>query len=406
MSGLAYGKIPGKEEKMKQRSNYIFVLVFSALCLAIGIAIKSLSFFMPIGIPILKISFDGPPIRLVAVLFGPVFGGITGALADFLGFFLTNKSGNAWIPLLTITFALNMLLVGFLWGYFRRKKAKILRIQYLVVIALIFGYGIASFGLGFNQKAAVTDVSAVQEAFQLFTQNLTATGQVLAPKTGQAEILNSLQDISQKLSAANEQFSQAQLRKGLNIIESSEVKAFEADIAARTKELIKEIDDKQQQTDAGQMDETIKKAVTLSLKQAKDTIKMMDGQVKKVKEIRRQLLGSTVVMVVALLGLLIYFLNKWIAKNQEIQGVADYFFQMFLSIFIPGMFFNWVNTYILFQILFQNQKKDIFLFGFFRSAVNLIEVYYNTLAVLFLVILLHPFLKKRGIYPFGIDKQD
>lgn len=259
---------------MNKKNNYIFILVFSALCLALSLTIKSLSFFVPIGIPILKISFNGPPLRVVSVLFGPLYGGIVSGLSDFLGFFLMDKSGNFYLYQLTITAVLNAVCVGWLWRYFRGKSSRLVKVQYLIAMALLLVYGGISFFLTYGREEAV-----------------------------------------------------------------------------------------------------------------------------------KQMQGSIVIVFAGLSGIILFFVNQYIAKKQEMKSFGEYFFQMFLSISIPGIFFNWVNTYILIEIFFKNKQKDIFLFGLLRSSVQLVESYYNTVMVLLIVILLSPLLKKRGLFPFGERKK-
>ena len=255
---------------MKERTNYIFILVFSALCLALSLTIKSLSFYVPIGIPVLKIGFNGPPLRVVAILFGPMYGGIVSGLSDFLGFFLMDKSGNFYLYQLTITAVLNAVSVGYLWRYFRSKSGKVVKTVYLAAMAVLFLYGVVSFFLTYGREGAAN-----------------------------------------------------------------------------------------------------------------------------------QLQGSIVIIVGALIGILLFFVNYFITKNQAKEPFGEYFFQMFLAITVPGIVFNWVNTYILMEIFFKNKQKDMFLFGLLRSAVQLLESYYNTVLVLLIVILLSPLFAKKGIFVFG-----
>lgn len=259
-----------KEESMKQKKNYIFILVFSALCLALSLTIKSLSIFVPIGIPILKIGFNGPPLRVIAIIFGPLYGGIVSGLSDFLGFFLMDKSGNFYLYQLTVTAVLNSVCIGYLWRFFRSKSGKVVKFSYLAAISALLIYGCVSFFLTYGREDAL-----------------------------------------------------------------------------------------------------------------------------------KQMQGSVVIIVAALVGLILYFVNYFITKKQAKEAFGQYFFQMFLSITIPSILFNWVNTYILIDIFFKNKQKDMFLFGLLRSAVQLLECYYNTVLVLFIVILLSPLFAKKGIYLFG-----
>lgn len=266
-----------QENKIKDESNLnnknrnsIFMLVFSALCLALSLMLKAFNMFMPVGIPILRIGFNGPPLKIVGVLFGPLYGGLAAGLSDFLGYVLMDKSGNFYLYQLTITAVLSGMSVGFLWRYFKTKTMRTVQLQYLGAVAILLVYGIVSFGLTYGRPEAAKQVG-----------------------------------------------------------------------------------------------------------------------------------GSIVIIVSGLVGVILYFINSAIVRRQKMKRFGEYFFQMFLSVTIPGLVFNWVNTYILMEIFFKDKNKDMFLFGLMRSAVQLLESYYNVFVVLFIVILLEPFLVKKGLPPFG-----
>ena len=254
----------------RNNSNSIFMLVFSALCLALSLMLKAFNMFMPVGIPILRIGFNGPPLKIVGVLFGPLYGGLAAGLSDFLGYVLMDKSGNFYLYQLTITAVLSGIGVGLLWRYFKTKTMRTVQFQYLGAVAILLVYGIVSFGLTYGRPEAAKQVG-----------------------------------------------------------------------------------------------------------------------------------GSIVIIVSGLVGVILYFINSAIVRRQKMKHFGEYFFQMFLSVTIPGLVFNWVNTYILMEIFFKDKNKDMFLFGLMRSAVQLLESYYNVFVVLFIVILLEPFLVKKGLPPFG-----
>ena len=254
----------------RNNSNSIFMLVFSALCLALSLMLKAFNMFMPVGIPILRIGFNGPPLKIVGVLFGPLYGGLAAGLSDFLGYVLMDKSGNFYLYQLTITAVLSGMSVGLLWRYFKTKTMRTVQLQYLGAMAVLLVYGLVSFGLTYGRPEAAKQVG-----------------------------------------------------------------------------------------------------------------------------------GSIVIIVSGLVGVILYFINSAIVRRQKMKRFGEYFFQMFLSVTIPGLVFNWVNTYILMEIFFKDKNKDMFLFGLMRSAVQLLESYYNVFVVLFVVILLEPFLVKKGLAPFG-----
>lgn len=263
-------KIKDESNLNNKNSNSIFMLVFSALCLALSLMLKAFNMFMPVGIPILRIGFNGPPLKIVGVLFGPLYGGLAAGLSDFLGYVLMDKSGNFYLYQLTITAILSGIGVGLLWRYFKTKTMRTVQLQYLGAMAVLLVYGIVSFGLTYGRP-----------------------------------------------------------------------------------------------------------------------------------EVAKQVGGSIVIIVSGLVGVILYFINSAIVRRQKMKRFGEYFFQMFLSVTIPGLVFNWVNTYILMEIFFKDKNKDMFLFGLMRSAVQLLESYYNVFVVLFIVILLEPFLVKKGLPPFG-----
>ncbi|AVM70314.1 hypothetical protein C3V36_14310 [Lachnospiraceae bacterium oral taxon 500] len=263
-------KIKDESNLNNKNSNSIFMLVFSALCLALSLMLKAFNMFMPVGIPILRIGFNGPPLKIVGVLFGPLYGGLAAGLSDFLGYVLMDKSGNFYLYQLTITAILSGIGVGLLWRYFKTKTMRTVQLQYLGAMAVLLVYGIVSFGLTYGRPEAAKQVG-----------------------------------------------------------------------------------------------------------------------------------GSIVIIVSGLVGVILYFINSAIVRRQKMKRFGEYFFQMFLAVTIPGLVFNWVNTYILMEIFFKDKNKDMFLFGLMRSAVQLLESYYNVFVVLFIVILLEPFLVKKGLPPFG-----
>lgn len=263
-------KIKNENNLNNKNRNSIFILVFSALCLALSLMLKAFNMFMPVGIPILRIGFNGPPLKIVGVLFGPVYGGLAAGLSDFLGYVLMDKSGNFYLYQLTITAILSGMGVGLLWRYFKTKTMRTVQLQYLGAMAVLLVYGLVSFGLTYGRPEAAKQVG-----------------------------------------------------------------------------------------------------------------------------------GSIVIIVSGLVGVILYFINSAIVRRQKMKRFGEYFFQMFLAVTIPGLVFNWVNTYILMEIFFKDKNKDMFLFGLMRSAVQLLESYYNVFVVLFIVILLEPFLVKKGLPPFG-----
>lgn len=71
-----------------------------------------LSRFMSISTPIMRIGFGFVPIAICAIMFGPVWAGIAGAMADFLG--ATLFPIGTYFPGLTLSAALTGIVFGFL----------------------------------------------------------------------------------------------------------------------------------------------------------------------------------------------------------------------------------------------------------------------------------------------------
>ena len=92
----------------------VYVLTVCALLVAIATV---LGFFKLIVVPeLIEIRFAFMPIGMAGMLFGPVIGGIVGALADVLGY-LVNPTG-PFFPGFTIATAIS----GVIYGFFLYKK--------------------------------------------------------------------------------------------------------------------------------------------------------------------------------------------------------------------------------------------------------------------------------------------
>lgn len=89
--------------------------------------------FLGIETPVIRISFGFIPLALSGALFGPIAGGIVGALADIIGMMVFPKG--AYFPGFTISNALS----GMIYGYFLyNKPKKIINISLAVISVMIF----------------------------------------------------------------------------------------------------------------------------------------------------------------------------------------------------------------------------------------------------------------------------
>ncbi|MEA4913328.1 MAG: folate family ECF transporter S component [Christensenella sp.] len=118
----------------------------SLLAMFIALQIVLSKFLMLQLAPSVRLSIDSVPILLAGIWFGPIAGGLVGALADSLGTILF-PTGGAYFPLLTVAF----LLVGVVSGFLSRVvkvKQSLFRIALIVIPAEIVGsYFFKSFAL-------------------------------------------------------------------------------------------------------------------------------------------------------------------------------------------------------------------------------------------------------------------
>ncbi len=109
----------------------------SLLAMFIALQIVLSKFLMLQLTPSIRLSIDSVPILLAGIWFGPLAGGLVGALADFLGTMLFPTVGT-YFPPLTIAFFMIGLSAGLL-ARFVRVKHPLLRIILSVIPAEIIG---------------------------------------------------------------------------------------------------------------------------------------------------------------------------------------------------------------------------------------------------------------------------
>lgn len=120
----------------------VFAITFSGLMIAVSIVIKLMTQYIPIGgLMIFRLDFYGPFEKIPGLLFGPLMGGTTGALVDFLGYLFADKSAAAFIPPLTITAFLNCFMVAFFWRAFQEVKLKTMSKIYVLTSLFVFVFG-------------------------------------------------------------------------------------------------------------------------------------------------------------------------------------------------------------------------------------------------------------------------
>ena len=116
------------------------------LAMFIALQIVLSKFLMLQLAPSVRLSIDSVPILLTGIWFGPIAGGLVGALSDFLGTLLFPTAG-AYFPPLTIAFLLIGLTAGLL-SKFVKIKSQLLRIAIIVIVSELVGsYIFKSFAL-------------------------------------------------------------------------------------------------------------------------------------------------------------------------------------------------------------------------------------------------------------------
>lgn len=129
---------------MKSKQNVTYCIVMTALLTALAVVVNFFKIDIPIaGVNVLRISFSGPFVRLSSLLFGPVYGGISGGLLDILSYIL-KPVGGYMFPV-TLTAILNGILVGVLWQFIKKCNNNLLKTFYIFIFSLIGIIGIVNF---------------------------------------------------------------------------------------------------------------------------------------------------------------------------------------------------------------------------------------------------------------------
>lgn len=121
---LFFGRLQEKGGKILKNTSTI---VYMALFIALDVVFTR---FLSIQTPIIRIGFGFLPISLCSIMFGPIIGGITGAVADIVGMVIF-PSG-AYFP----GFTLSAFVSGTIYGLVLHKK-QISAVRILIAVALI-----------------------------------------------------------------------------------------------------------------------------------------------------------------------------------------------------------------------------------------------------------------------------
>jgi len=117
------------------------------MLLAVSVAVYlAVSWTIPVaGMPVLRVSLNGPFVKLIALLFGPLWGGIAGAASDVLDFLF--KPTGAYNPLLTIVAFLNGLTTGLMWMWVSRRPGKVSRVVLTSVFSCLLLFCLYALGM-------------------------------------------------------------------------------------------------------------------------------------------------------------------------------------------------------------------------------------------------------------------
>lgn len=119
------------------------VLVKAGFLATVSIVLtRFFSLMIPLGgLPALRVGFGSIPLIMAGMMFGPVVGGITGIVADVVGYMI-NPMGGTFFPGFTLTAALYGIISGLLFKNFRIQNSKINFNFINAFIMLAFGAGI------------------------------------------------------------------------------------------------------------------------------------------------------------------------------------------------------------------------------------------------------------------------
>lgn len=128
---------------MKSRMNTKF-LVTTAVFVAVAVVLRSFSIAIAAGgILTMRISFDAICYIMPGILFGPLYGGISGGLIDILGYIIRPMGG--YIPLFTITNIAAGILPALIWRYIKNAKEYKVRNCYIAFFGLLLVVGFFNF---------------------------------------------------------------------------------------------------------------------------------------------------------------------------------------------------------------------------------------------------------------------
>lgn len=150
-------------QEVKQKKVFgTSVIVKAALLATVSIVLtRFFSLMLPLGgLPALRVGFGSIPLIMAGMMFGPVIGGITGVVADLVGYMI-NPMGGTFFPGFTVTAALYGVLAGLLFKTFKIHKMKV-DFNFINAIVMVL------FGLGFFWLMISTEVLTFEGGKAIF----------------------------------------------------------------------------------------------------------------------------------------------------------------------------------------------------------------------------------------------
>lgn len=119
------------------------VLVKASLLTAISIILtRFFSYMIPLGgLPALRVGFGTIPLIIGGMMFGPIVGGVIGAVSDIVGYMI-NPMGGAFFPGFTLTAALYGVFAGILFKKIKIHKMKVNFNYVNAVVMVLFALGV------------------------------------------------------------------------------------------------------------------------------------------------------------------------------------------------------------------------------------------------------------------------
>lgn len=138
------------------------VIVKAALLATVSIVLtRFFSLILPLGgLPALRVGFGSIPLIMAGMMFGPVIGGITGVVADIVGYMI-NPMGGTFFPGFTVSAALYGVMAGLLFKTFKIHKMKV-NFNFINAIVMVL------FGLGFFWLMISTEVLTFEGGKAIF----------------------------------------------------------------------------------------------------------------------------------------------------------------------------------------------------------------------------------------------